>query len=479
MDNSRLPLAPAGELGYDVDMYGKLPPDGSLVPASSDDRHIFTVSQLNREARELLEGQFPSIWVEGEISNLARPGSGHWYFSLKDDRAQLRCAMFRGRNQKLGFKPENGSHVLVRGHISLYEARGDFQLIAEQMEEAGAGALQRAFEELKLRLNQEGLFAAEHKRPLPALPARIGIVTSPTGAAIRDILTILKRRFPAIPVLIYPTAVQGKEAAAEIIAAIRRAGKRNECDVLIVARGGGSLEDLWSFNDEGVARAIHQCPIPVVTGIGHEIDTTIADYVADVRAPTPSGAAELVSPDQYEWMQTLANYQRRLLRQCRDRINADHQRLRWLLKRLQQQHPGQQLLQQAQRIDDLEQRLQRSIKQRLLQRRLLLERLEAGLHRHQPLQRIRHLATRYHFLGQRLHQLMKTTLERSRQRLLAGSHALDTVSPLATLARGYAIINGPDGAIVRKAASVKPGQRVSARLGQGRLNCTVDSTDNN
>lgn len=470
-------MASAAELGYDVEMYGELPSDGSMVPHSPDDRHIFTVSQLNREARELLEGQFPWIWVEGEISNLARPGSGHWYFSLKDDRAQLRCAMFRGRNQKLGFTPENGSHVLVRGRISLYEARGDFQLIAEQMEEAGAGALQRAFEELKVRLYKEGLFDADHKQALPGMPACIGVVTSPSGAAIRDILSILQRRFPAIPVIIYPTAVQGKEAAAEIITAIRRAGKRNECDVLIVARGGGSLEDLWSFNDEGVAHAIHQCPIPVVTGIGHEIDTTIADFVADVRAPTPSGAAELVSPDQYEWLQTLGHYQRRLTKLLRDGIKTQTQRLQWLHKRLQQQHPGQQLIQQAQRLDELEQRLQRDIKQQLQQRRLRLDSVHAGLQRHQPLQRISHLNTRYQHIGKRLRQLMQIQLERSRQRLGNNSHALDTVSPLATLGRGYAIVQSLDGTIIRTATAVKNGQQISARLGQGRLNCTVDSTD--
>jgi exodeoxyribonuclease VII large subunit len=385
--------------------------------------------------------------------------------------------MFRGRNQQLGFKPENGSQVLVRGRISLYEARGDFQLIAEQMEEAGAGALQRAFDELKARLNTEGLFAVEHKKNLPTLPRCIGVVTSPTGAAIRDILHILQRRFPAIPVIIYPTAVQGKDAAGEIISAIQTASRRRECDVLIVARGGGSLEDLWSFNDEGVARAMFQCPIPIVSGIGHEIDTTIADFIADVRAPTPSGAAELVSPDQNEWRQTLAQYQRRLLALLQDQINAQQQRLQWLGKRLQQRHPGQHLIQQAQRLDELEQRLLRSIKQQLQQRTLKLGSLHAGLQRHQPLLRISHLNTRFRHIEQRLQQCMHRQLERCQQRLTNNSHALDTVSPLATLGRGYAIIQSSEGTIIRTASSVDPGQQISARLGHGRLNCTVNSTD--
>jgi exodeoxyribonuclease VII large subunit len=460
---------------YHIEMYGELPSDGSMVPASRDERHIFTVSQLNRESRELLEGAFPWIWIEGEISNLARPSSGHWYFSLKDDRAQIRCAMFRGRNQQLGFTPENGSQVLVRGHISLYEARGEFQLIAEQMEEAGAGALQRAFEELKVRLNKEGLF--DRKLTPPALPRCIGVITSPSGAAIRDILSVLQRRFPAIPVIIYPTAVQGKAAATEIVAAINRAGQRQECDVLIVARGGGSLEDLWCFNEESVARALFQCPLPIVAGIGHEIDTTIADYVADVRAPTPSGAAELVSPDQNEWQQTLAQYLRRLQNLLQEHINTRHQRLQWLGQRLQQQHPGQQLIQQSQRLDELEQRLQRNIRQRLQQQQLQLNSLHAGLQRHQPLLRINNLSNRFQHLGQRLQQNMQTQLQRCQLRLASSGHALDTVSPLATLDRGYAIIQDNKGTIIRAASSVTPGQKISARLGQGQLNCTVNSND--
>jgi exodeoxyribonuclease VII large subunit len=462
-------------------MYGELPSDGSLVPRSADQRHIFTVSQLNREARELLEGHFFALWVEGEISNLARPASGHWYFSLKDEQAQLRCAMFRGQNRKIGFKPDDGTHILVRGRISLYEARGDFQLIVEHMEEAGSGALQRAFEALKARLDREGLFAREHKQSLPSLPRAIGVVTSPSGAAIRDILSILKRRFPAIPVIIYPTAVQGQGAAAEITAAIELAGQRarqrQECDVLIVARGGGSLEDLWAFNEEQVARAIYACPIPVVSGVGHEIDTTIADFVADVRAPTPSGAAELASPDGNEWLQTYRHQQRRLLTLQQEHLRQRQQQLQWLTGRLRQLHPGQRLQQQAQRLDELERRLRRRVRQHLEQRQLQLKHLHTALQRHQPMATLRNLALQYRHLEQDLQQQMQRRLEHCRQQLRANSQTLDAVSPLATLGRGYAIVQTDDGHIVRHAGSVSRGQQVHARLGHGRLHCTVDATE--
>ncbi len=459
-------------------MYGKLNQDGSLVPHRQDDRHIFTVSQLNAEARDLLEGQFPRIWIEGELSNLSKPSSGHWYFSLKDDRAQLRCAMFRGNNTRINFNPESGSHVLIRGRISIYEARGDYQLIADHMEEIGTGALQRAFEELKTRLDKEGLFDPLHKKPLPALPQCIGVVTSPSGAAIRDILSILQRRFPAIPVIIYPTAVQGAAAASEIVAAITTAGQRfelyGECDVLIIARGGGSLEDLWSFNDERVARAIYNCPLPVISGIGHEIDTTIADYVADIRAPTPSGAAELVSLDQLELVQGLRQYQRRLLNLQHEHLNRLRQRLIWLIKRLQQLHPVQSLQQQNQRLDELEQRLQRTLKSQLLQRQLKLNNYITQINRHQPLQLITQFENRFRYTHQTLCNQINRQLERFQQRLVNNAHALDTVSPLATLNRGYAIVQAPEGSVIRTYKDTVVGQQLQARLGQGRLRCTVD-----
>ena len=287
------------------------------------ERDVYSVSRLNREVRTLLERGFGMIWLEGEISNFSRPSSGHWYFSLKDAGAQVRCAMFRQRNMSCAFTARDGQKVLVRARIGLYEPRGEFQLLVEHMEDAGLGALRRRFDELAAALAAEGLFAPERKRPLPALPKRIGVVTSPTGAALRDILHVLARRFPAVPVLIYPVAVQGAQAAAEIVAAIQLAGKRAECDVLILARGGGSLEDLWAFNDERLARVIAASSIPVISGVGHEIDFTIADFAADVRAPTPSAAAELAVPDALEWLSAVGRLGTRLercmRRNCRTR----------------------------------------------------------------------------------------------------------------------------------------------------------------
>ncbi|MCU7921893.1 MAG: exodeoxyribonuclease VII large subunit, partial [Candidatus Thiodiazotropha sp. (ex Dulcina madagascariensis)] len=282
-------------------------------------REIYSVSRLVRETRAILEGSFPLIWVSGELSNLAQPASGHIYFSLKDEAAQVRCAMFRMKRQLLRFRPENGQQVTIRARVSLYEARGEFQLIVEQMEPAGEGALRLAFEQLKHKLATEGLFDSETKKPLPSPPNQLGIITSPTGAAVRDLLTVLRRRFPALPVIIYPVQVQGEDAPRQIIRMLQLANQRQECDLLILSRGGGSLEDLQAFNDEGLARAIHASQIPLVTGIGHEIDFTIADFVADRRAPTPSAAAELVSPDQQEWYQRVTQLARRLSQRQRQR----------------------------------------------------------------------------------------------------------------------------------------------------------------
>ncbi|HKL78459.1 MAG TPA: exodeoxyribonuclease VII large subunit, partial [Gammaproteobacteria bacterium] len=279
---------------------------------AESDLPVYTVSRLNHEARGLLESGFPLLWIEGELSNLSRPSSGHMYFTLKDEQAQVRCAMFRGRNRLLRFKPADGTKVLIRAQVSLYVARGEFQLIVEHMEEAGEGALQRAFEELKRKLAAEGLFADELKRPLPTFPRQVGVITSATGAAVRDVLTTLRRRFPALPVVVYPVPVQGQAAAPAIAEALATANRRAECDVLILTRGGGSLEDLWSFNEPEVARAIRTSDLPVVVGVGHEVDVTIADFAADVRAPTPSAAAELVVPDAREWLATLDRLRRRL-----------------------------------------------------------------------------------------------------------------------------------------------------------------------
>lgn len=445
------------------------------TPPDTPSRDVYTVSRLNAEARAVLEGSFPLLWVEGEISNLARPASGHWYFSLKDSAAQVRCAMFRQRNQLLRFKPQDGMHVLLRVRISLYEGRGEFQLIAEHMEEAGSGALQRAFEMLKLRLQNEGLFDAARKRPLPRLPRRIGVVTSPTGAAIHDILTVLARRFPTIPVVIYPVPVQGSGAGAQIAAAIRRAGERAECDVLIVGRGGGSLEDLWAFNEEVVARAIHASPIPIVSAVGHEVDFTIADFVADMRAPTPSAAAELLSPDREEMRTQLLQQRLRLARSFQRQMLHRKQQLEALQKRLK--HPGRRLQEIAQRLDEMEQRLTRASRHLLRHAGSRLTALHASLERHTPLYRVQALQARRQELQRRLRSAAAQHLERMNRRLAQAAHTLDAVSPLATLSRGYAIVTAADGNVLRAATQAVPGAQVQARLGQGRLLCRVEGVE--
>lgn len=439
-------------------------------------RRVYTVSQLNHEVNDLLSHSFPLLWLEGEISNLARPASGHLYFSLKDPQAQVRCAMFRNRNRQLGFSPENGQQVLVRARLSLYEPRGDYQLVIEHMEEAGDGALRRAYEALKEKLAKENLFSPEHKQPLPAIPRRVGVITSPSGAAVRDIISVLHRRFPALPVLIYPVPVQGAGAAEQIAQAIRLADRRRDCDILILARGGGSLEDLWAFNEEVVARAIYQCSLPIVSGIGHEIDFTIADFVSDQRAPTPSGAAELISPDQNEWQQAFHEKSQRLRITINKRLQLARQELQWLGKRFQQQHPGQRLQQRGQRLDELEQRLQRNIQTRLQHRKISLKSAHARLQQFSPLVRIEHFRTRYWHLQQRLQGEVQHRLSQARQQLVATSRALEAVSPLSTLARGYAIVTTATGQVIRRARDTRPGDTVSARLGRGHLICTVEET---
>lgn len=453
--------------------------DFTASTRGGDTRDIYTPARLNREARALLERGFGSVWLEGELSNLSRPSSGHWYFSLKDEAAQLRAAMFRPRNMLVKFQPKDGMHVLVRGRVSVYEPRGDYQFIAEYMEEAGEGALRRRFEQLKAKLAAAGLFAAEHKQALPTLPRRIGVITSPSGAAIRDILHILARRFPAIPVLIYPVPVQGAGAAEQIAAAIQLADRRAECDVLIVARGGGSLEDLWSFNEEVVARAIYDCRLPLITGIGHEVDFTIADFVADVRAPTPSGAAELAVPDRYSWLQALSNTQRRLLALMRRLLGAQQQRFEWLQRRLSLQHPGVLLRQRAQRLDELEQRLLRAWQFDIAQRRRALETHAAQLQRHSPALRLVAARGRLNELRQRLQTAMHRRHTQLESRLKLAARALDAISPLATLSRGYAIVTDATLRVVTDASTLAVGDNITARVAKGSITATVSKIENN
>ena len=436
-------------------------------------RDVYSVSRLNHEVRTLLEGRFPLLWIEGEISNLARPASGHIYFTLKDAQAQVRCAMFRNRNQYNKARPENGSQVLLRARISLYENRGDYQLIVEHMEEAGDGALRRAFEELKQRLAKEGLFDEALKKAPPELPKRIGVITSPSGAAIRDVLTVLARRFPGIPVLIYPVPVQGDGAATQIAAAIDLADKRRDCDVLLLTRGGGSLEDLWAFNEEPVARAIHRCGLPLVSAIGHEIDFTIADFAADRRAATPSAAAEMLSPDRTRRLLDLVATETRLSELMRRHLRHLAERLAWTSKRLQ--HPGQRLRAIAQRLDELEMRMTGVLRARLRHGWSRLGETHAHLRRLSPAAHLPRLTLHHEQLQGRLRQAMRALLARRRQALAALMRELDAVSPLATLGRGYAIVRRlPEGEVLRDTHGIEPSMRVETQLAKGRLVCRVE-----
>jgi len=490
----------------------------SVQGGAQTGRNVFTVSRLNREARMLLERGFGVVWVEGELSNFSQPSSGHWYFSLKDRDAQLRCAMFRLKNAGLGFIPKAGQQVLARGRISLYEPRGDYQLIVEHLEEAGIGALRREFERLKEKLAAEGLFDVKRKRNLPRFPRRIGVVTSPSGAAIRDVLHILARRFPPASVLIYPTPVQGAVAAPAIVEALETASARAECDVLIVARGGGSLEDLWSFNDERVARAIYASSIPVVSGIGHEIDFTIADFVADARAPTPSGAAELVTPDRAACIEALSRTGERMSACIRRELRSVTTRLDGTLRRLMLVHPGVRLAQRAQKLDELEQRLAGAVRReirtittrmnstvqrlslahpgiRVVQQVQRLDDLEQRLMnaartsvhsnrnrvsdafvrlvQHSPEHLVREYRLRHEALDSRLHHAWKECCSLKEHRLSLAVKTLNTASPLATLERGFAIVTRPDGTLVRDAQSVEVGDEIQTRLARGKLKSRV------
>jgi exodeoxyribonuclease VII large subunit len=450
--------------------------DANATPAPAPVREVFTVSRLNQQARLLLERGLGSVWLEAEISNLSRPGSGHWYFSLKDSAAQVRCAMFRTRNLLVRFPVRDGMLVLVRARVSLYEPRGEFQLVIDHLEEAGEGVLRRHFEELKQRLSAEGLFAAERKRSLPRLPRRIGVITSPSGAALRDILHVLRRRFPAIPVLVYPVPVQGEVAPAAIVAALRVAAERRDCDVLIVARGGGSLEDLWAFNDERVARALAACPIATVSGVGHEIDFTIADFVVDERAPTPSAAAERVVPDRAEWLRGCSTLESRIVSATRRRLLLASAELRYRGERLARLHPGVRLRQHEQRLDELETRAAGAMRHRLERARGRLRTAEALLGRASPRRRVASLNERLAACQKALEAAGRTTIATARSRFASCVRTLQAVSPLATLDRGYAIVSDAAGHVLQDAAHARSGDTIEARLARGRLKATVTET---
>lgn len=437
------------------------------------------MSRLNSEVRLLLENEMGIVWLVGEISNFSAPVSGHWYLTLKDARAQVKCAMFRGNNRRVTFKPANGNQVLVKARLSLYEPRGDYQLIIESMQPEGDGRLQQEFEQLKMSLAAEGLFAQSLKKPLPSHPKRVGIITSKTGAALFDILDVLKRRDPSLPIVIYPTTVQGDNAAIEIAQAIGRANSRNECDVLIVGRGGGSLEDLWCFNHEIVARTIAASQIPIISAVGHEIDITIADYVADMRAPTPSAAAELISNDTSHKHESLITREQRLRNVIRIYLSEQKQRLSALMQDLSNQHPKHHLQRQSQRLDEFEYRLNSAIKQRLSQETL---RLTNKLHRltlQSPVTRLAQQSHRLNQLENRLEQAMQRQLATTKHKFALSVGKLDTVSPLATLKRGYSITQDESGNVITHADSIQLGTTITTQVEHGKIHSTVTEIKTN
>lgn len=443
---------------------------------SDETRDIYSISRLNSELRHVLEGSFPLLWIEGEISNLATPRSGHLYFSLKDPNAQIRCALFRNRRNLLRFKPENGSKVLVRAKVALYEPRGDCQLIIEHMEPAGDGALRQAYEQLKEKLQLEGLFNAERKLPLPAFPRRIGIISSPSGAAVRDVLQVLARRYPSARITLYPSSVQGINAAAELREALHLALRRENDDVLILTRGGGALEDLAAFNDEALARLIAEAQIPIVSAVGHEIDFTIADFVADRRAPTPSAAAELVSPDSIELSHRFGQWEARLRQLILSRLRQSAVRLQHTEVRLKQLHPGVRLRQQQQRLDELQLRLTRFQRAQFTRLRQMLGHASRRLLAQHPSRRLGENRIWLMEQYRRLRMLMQRDLRVRRDKLASRARELQAVSPLATLQRGYSITTSGSGQVVTAASQVSRGERIAIRLADGSLEAEVSAT---
>ena len=431
--------------------------------------NIYSVSQLNQSVRLMLENQLGAVWLTGEISNFSQPVSGHWYLSLKDENAQVRCAMFRMKNLRVSFRPTNGMQVLVRANVSLYEPRGDYQLIIESMHLAGEGLLMQQFEALKLKLAAEGLFAQHLKKNLPHFSKAVGIITSKTGAALQDILHILQRRDPSLKIIIYPTAVQGKDAATDIAQMIELANQRQEVDVLIVGRGGGSLEDLWCFNEEMVARAIFHSHLPVISAVGHETDVTIADFVADVRAPTPSAAAELVSRNQTELLQQL-QYRRQRLEIALDRLFAEkQQKLKHLSLRLHNQHPQAQLRIQQQLITQLSHRLQQTLRHHWQKTAENLTALSMRLYKNPLPLRLQQYEQQLAQLKVRLNSHMNLTLSLQQKQLAHLCGKLDSLSPLKVLARGYSITQNQQNFTIRSMKDVNVGEQIKTRLPDGDI----------
>jgi exodeoxyribonuclease VII large subunit len=448
-------------------------PTGSLFPPPAPARTVYAVSELAEILRGLLEDSLPSVWVQGEISNLAKPASGHWYFTLKDQQAQLRCAMFRNANFYVRPPPKDGDAVLIRGKVGIYPARGELQLIADYMEPAGTGALLRAFEALKAKLAAEGLFDPSLKRPIPAVPRRIGLVTSASGAAVHDVLTALERRWPLAQVFLYPVPVQGAEAPPAIVRALAELPRLAAVDVLLLVRGGGSLEDLWAFNEEAVARAIRACAVPVVSGVGHEVDVTIADFAADLRAATPTAAAELVTPDVAEWSARLDGLDTQLQAGMVRRVQRAGEQHHRLDARLQLLHPRRRLQERAQRLDELDERLRHAMEARLRLRREWLQILGGRLQRNDPGLRLQGERRHIESLATLLRSTMVARLGEQGARLTRLQSLLDSLNPEAVLGRGYAIVRDAQGKVLTDAAGVEVGAKIEARLAKGSITAEV------
>lgn len=441
------------------------------------EQKIFSVTELNREAKNLLADYFSVIQVEGEISNLSTPSSGHIYFSLKDSRAQIRCAMFKSQLRGLTFRPENGKQVLIFAQVSLYEARGDYQLIVDKIQLAGEGDLQIAFEKLKTKLQKEGLFAQSLKQAIPELPKQIAIITSPSGAAIHDTLSVLKRRFPAIPVIIYPTSVQGETAKYEICNAIEIANRQKKADVLLLVRGGGAIEDLWAFNEEMVARAIVKSEIPIISGIGHEIDFTIADFVADLRSPTPSVAAENAVPKQQNYLALFQSIESQLQKIILRDIAHYQQTIHWLNKRLQQQHLSQQLLRYAQAVDNLEIRLKQIMAEKITHLKSQQHIQTNLLQQYNPVKKIIRYTEQQQYLSKQLSVVMQHKLKTLQRKLFSSVQTLNALSPLATLQRGYAIVSKIESSeLIHSSQQLSINELIKTRLAQGYVLSQVKKT---
>ncbi|WP_305837635.1 exodeoxyribonuclease VII large subunit [Photobacterium leiognathi] len=440
---------------------------------SQTNSRIYTVSSLNAQVRLILENEMGVVWLIGELSNFSMPVSGHWYFTLKDSRAQVKCAMFKGSNRHVTFKPGNGNQVLVKARLSLYEPRGDYQLIIESMQPEGDGRLQQQFEQLKMSLAAEGLFAQSLKKSLPEQPKRVGIITSKTGAALHDILHVLQRRDPSLPIVIYPTMVQGEGAAISVAQAIGRANARQECDVLIVGRGGGSLEDLWAFNEEIVARTIAASQIPIVSAVGHEVDVTIADFVADVRAPTPSAAAELISRDMTHQTQLLDRKRQQLRHAITAYLSQSLRQTTQLQHRLERQHPQLRLNLQQQHLDEISQRLTQAMARKLQKHQQHIEHNNYKLSLYSPASLVRNAQRNLERSEQRLYDALDRKLLNARHKLAVAAEKLETVSPLATLARGYSITRNEQGDVIRKASQVNAGDTLITTVTDGEIHSSV------